>query len=114
MASKDLHLSLFQNHQAYSSKPVSIDEIMRLIRYDNYVKQLTAVYRDMAHRVSRKAANSEIKEKQMPGFSVAVLFNGTGKQLSNIAEFTGLCFCDIDHVENIDEAFEKCKNDPHI
>jgi predicted P-loop ATPase len=113
MKIKVLHVSLLQNHLAYASKPVSIDEVYRLIRHDNVVKQLTIAYRNLARTVSRKVANSDVKERQMPVFSVAVLFNGAGKQMSHIVEFTGLCFCDIDHVKDVEEAFYKCKNDPH-
>ena len=109
----NLRVSLLQNHHAYQSKAVGIEEIVRLIRHDNNVRELTEMYRKRAQLVSAKVANDEIKEKRMPVFSVAVLFDGTGKQLSHITAFTGLCFCDIDHVENVNEAFLKCKMDPH-
>lgn len=109
----NLRVSLLQNHHAYQSKAVGIEEVVGLIKHDNNVRELTNMYRRRAHIVSAKVANDEIKQQRMPVFSVAVLFDGTGKQLSHITAFTGLCFCDIDHVENVDEAFRLCKADPH-
>ena len=112
---KNLRVSLLQNNTAYLSKAIDMNEVVRLIRDDAYVKQLTEEYHRLAHKVSPQVAKKEIKEQKMPSFSVAVLFNGVGKQVTHITSFTGLVFCDIDHISamTVDEAFDLCKEDPH-
>ena len=52
----------------------------------------------------------------MPAFSVAVLFNGNGKQLAHVTTMTGLVICDIDHVDRtlMDEVRRKLMEDSHV
>ena len=95
---KDLKLSLFKCLEAYESKPVGMEEIIRLIKYDTIVEQRTADYRKMAYAVSRDKANDEVKKKLMPAFGLAVVFSGNGRQASQIVKTTGLAMCDLDHV----------------
>ena len=109
----NLRVSLLQNHHAYLSKAISMDEVVRLIKHDKNVHGLTEEYHRLAHTVSPQVANKEIKEQKMPVFSVAALFDGAGKQVTHITAITGLVFCDIDHVEHLEEAFQLCKADPH-
>lgn len=109
----EYRFSYFQNHEAYHSKVIDLQELVRLIRYDDYVRNVTEQYRQRAYTVGRQSANNDVKKAVMPVFSVAVLYNGEGKQTSHITEFTGLVFCDIDHVDDVDEAFRKVKADPH-
>ena len=115
MNPEDIKLSILSNHQTYQSKAVTLSEILRLIKYDNDLRQKTEWYRDRAAVVSRSYANSEVKEKIMPVFSVSVLFNGMGKQMSHVLQFTGLAMCDIDHVppERMDEVLSLIRQDPH-
>ena len=110
---KNLRVSLFQNNTAYQSRAIDIYEVVRQIKHDSWVKQLTEEYHRLEHNVSPQVAKREIKEQKMPSFSVAVLFNGVGKQVTHITSFTGLVYCDIDHVEHREEAFQRCKADPH-
>ena len=93
-----LRLSLFQNNQAIASKAVSIQEIIRLIRYDDDVRQKQLLYDDYRERISEKYAKEKVKAAAMPSFSVACCFKDCGKQLQHILFVTGLGFCDIDHV----------------
>ena len=115
MNPEDIKLSIFHNHQTYQSKAIALKEILRHIKYDNNLRQKTEWYRDRAAVVSRSYANSEVKEKVMPVFSVSVLFNGLGKQMSHVLQFTGLAMCDIDHVpsERMDEVLSLIQHDPH-
>ena len=67
---KELKVSIFANLQGYASKEVGMDEIVRLIKYDTIVKQKTAVYRQMAHVLSREEANKNVKVKSMEACSL--------------------------------------------
>ena len=115
MKTEEIKLSLLQNLQTYQSKVIDLNEVLRLIKYDDYLKQKTEWYRDRAAVVSRSYANEEVKQKEVPVFSVSVLFNGMGKQMSHVVRFTGLALCDIDHIpsERMDEVLTLIRNDPH-
>ena len=119
-------VSLFQCLRAYSSATVGMEEIVRLIRYDEAVKNKTEAYRRMAMAIGKKKADEEVKERMMPAFSVGVLFDGNGRQAQHVLGFTGLALCDIDSLtpvpspkgegsnySAVDVAFEKAKADPH-
>ncbi len=106
-------LSLFQCLTSVPSKAVGLEEVVRLIRYDNGVTAKTEAYRRMASVLGKEKADEEVKKKLVPAFSVAVLFDGNGRGPANVLGFTGLALCDIDHIAAIDEAFEKVKADPH-
>ena len=123
-------LSLFQCLTSVPSKAVGLEEVVRLIRYDNGVTAKTENYRRMASVLGKEKADEEVKKKLVPAFSVGVLFDGNGRGAANVLGFTGLALCDIDHIASeegrvkreeglartasaVDEAFEKAKGDPH-
>lgn len=111
---KELKVSIFANLQGYASKEVGMDEIVRLIKYDAIVKQKTAVYRQMAHVLSREEANKNVKVKSMEACSVAVVFDGNGKQPENVVRFTGLAMVDLDKLgDKLPTVFQKVIADPH-
>ena len=111
----DLKLSLFKSLDAYESRAVGLQEVFRLIVHDDDVRQKTQLYREMAHNVSREKANTEVKVKRMPAFSVGVLFKGSGRGPEQIAHATGLALCDLDHLEPIqlEVARQLICQDPH-
>lgn len=109
----DLKLSIFKDLKSYDSKPVGLQEILWWIQYDESVKNKTELYRNLAKTITRDEANKKVKDAMMPAFSVAVLFNGHGKQSTHVITVTGLSICDIDHASAIDELFQKVKADPH-
>ena len=119
-------LSLFQCLTSVPSKAVGLEEVVRLIRYDNGVTAKTENYRRMASVLGKEKADEEVKKKLVPAFSVGVLFDGNGRGAANVLGFTGLALCDIDHVSGegqevrgerndqaLNEAFEKATADPH-
>lgn len=107
-------VSLFKCLNSSTSKAVDFDkEIERLVKYDNDVKDKTEAYQKVLHAVGKKEADERIKEKVMPACSIAVLFNGAGRQVHHILGFTGLGFSDIDGIGDVEEAFLKVKADPH-
>ncbi len=119
-------LSLFQCLTSVPSKAVGLEEVVRLIRYDNGVTAKTENYRRMASVLGKEKADEEVKKKLVPAFSVGVLFDGNGRGAANVLGFTGLALCDIDHVSGegqevrgerndqaLNEFFEKATADPH-
>ena len=119
-------LSLFQCLTSVPSKAVGLEEVVRLIRYDNGVTAKTENYRRMASVLGKEKADEEVKKKLVPAFSVGVLFDGNGRGAANVLGFTGLALCDIDHVSGegqevrgerndqaLNDSFEKATADPH-
>ncbi len=102
-------VSLFANLRSYGSKTVGLEEIVRLIRYDNFVRQKSETYRQLARTITRKEANRRIKDERMEACSVGVLFNGTGRQPEHVERCTGLALCDMDHISaaQLEEARRK-------
>ena len=112
---ENIRLSLFQNNQAVNSKAVTIQEIIRLIKYDDTVRDKQALYDDLCTRVTEKYAKEKVKESSMPSFSVACCFRDCGKQLQHIKYITGLGFCDIDNVDEskMNDVRRMMEEDPH-
>lgn len=106
-------LSLFQCLNSTPSRAVGMEEIVRLIRYDNDVKCKTENYRKMASILGKEKADEEVKRKIVPACSVGVLFDGNGRGAANVLGFTGLALCDIDGLDDVDGAFAKAKADQH-
>ena len=112
---KDIKLSIFKDLHSYESKAVSLDTVLWWIKSDLSVQQKTELYRNLAKTITREEANKKVKNSIMPAFSVAVVFNGLGKQTTHATRVTGLSICDIDHVEpsKMDEVRSKIRADPH-
>ena len=89
-------LSLYQCLTSSPSRAVGMEEIVRLIRYDNDVRYKTESYRKMASVLGKEKADEEVKRKMVPACSIGVLFDGNGRSAANILGFTGLALCDID------------------
>ena len=115
MELKDLKVSIFKDLQSYESKPVDLQTVLWWIQHDQSVKNKTSLYRNLSRTVTREEANKKVKNAIMPAFSVAVLFNGQGKQTTHVTRVTGLSICDIDHVERgrMAEVKGKILSDPH-
>ena len=118
---QDIKLSIFKDLQSYDSKPVGLDTVLWWIKNDQSVAQKTELYRNLAQTITREEANKKVKNSIMPAFSVAVLFNGLGKQTTHATRVTGLSICDIDHVGGkreegrgkMEEVRRKIWEDPH-
>lgn len=112
---KETKVSIFKDLQSYDSKPVSLETVLWWIRCDVSVKEKTRLYRHLAATITRDEANQKVKNSIIPAFSVAVVFNGNGKQTTHVNQVTGLSICDIDHVEKsrMDDVRSKLWADPH-
>ena len=112
---ESIKLSIFKDLQSYDSKPVGLDTVLWWIKNDQSVKNKTELYRNLVKTISREEANKKVKDTIMPAFSVALLFNGNGKQTIHATRVTGLAICDIDHVapDMMEAVRQKIASDPH-
>lgn len=112
---KETKVSIFKDLQSYESKPISLETVLWWIKNDVSVTNKTQLYRNLTKTISRDEANHKVKNSIMPAFSVAVLFNGHGKQTTHAHKITGLSICDIDHVEKdrMADVRSKLWADPH-
>ena len=114
---QELKVSLFANHHAYASSLVPLSQIVNMIRYDKIIAANTESYRKTMYAMGKKHANTNIKQKLVPAFSVAVTFRGLGHGESQAEQFTGLALCDLDEFESeaeLEAAFERLSKDPHV
>ena len=107
-----MQVSLFNGFADKNPKPITIHEVVEIIRADQRLQVLTENHR--RYRTAGDTARAEAEKQHMPCYSVAVLFSG-GKQQKHIVGYTGLSIVDIDHVprERMAEVLAMVRNDPH-
>ena len=105
-------LSLFRGVHDTQPRPVTLEELVTMMRTDQSVRDLTEKHR-YARATGDEQGASRYK-KMMTSFGVAARFEG-GRQLKHIVEFTGLSLVDIDHIpaERMTEILEKVREDEH-
>lgn len=110
---KNLTLSLFKGYFDTSGKEVALAEVVRLIRDDQRVKELTEKYRYLRQQPTGKREAGNVKSGT-PCFAVPVLFEG-GKSDEHIVSWTGLTLADFDHLpaDEVEGLKQKAANDPH-
>lgn len=113
--SNQIRVSIFKSLDSYESRAVQLEEIMWWIRHEQSVKQKQELYHHLVYAVSKQKAKEQVKEHMMPAFSVGVLFKGSGRRVTDIAQATGLALCDIDDIEpdKMDDVRSKICQDPH-
>ena len=113
--SDQIRVSIFKSLDSYESRAVQLEEIMWWIRHEQSVKQKHELYHHLVYAVSKQKAKEQVKEHMMPAFSVGVLFKGSGRRVTDIAQATGLALCDIDDIEpsKMDDVRSKICQDPH-
>ena len=107
-----MQVSLFNGFADKNPKPITIREVVEIIRADQRLQVLTENHR--RYRAMGDTARADAEKEHMPCYSVAVLFSG-GKQQKHIVSYTGLSIVDLDHVpsERIAEVLTMVRNDPH-
>ena len=107
-----MQVSLFNGFADKNPKPITICEVVEIIRADQRLQVLTENHR--RYRAAGDTARAEAEKQHMPCYSVAVLFSG-GKQQKHIVSYTGLSIVDLDHVprERMAEVLEKVRGDEH-
>lgn len=117
MNTEELRVSLFACPKSYSSALVPLSEIVRMMRYDDILRERTIQYRETMVAMGKKTANKNIKERLVHAFSVAVAFKGLGHSSEQASQWTGLAMCDIDKINDpaeLEAAFERLSHDPHV
>ena len=107
-----MQISLFNGFADKNPKPITIREVVEIIRADQRLQVLTENHR--RYRAMGDTARADAEKQHMPCYSVAVLFGG-GKQQKHIVSYTGLSIVDLDHVssERMAEVLTLVKADPH-
>ena len=107
-----MQISLFNGFADKNPKPITIREVVEIIRADQRLQVLTENHR--RYRAMGDTARADAEKEHMPCYSVAVLFSG-GKQQKHIVSYTGLSIVDLDHIpsERMAEVLTMVRNDPH-
>ena len=107
-----IQLSLFRGVHDTQPRPVTLEEVVTMMRTDQSVRDLTEKHR-YARSVGDEQGASRYK-KMMTSFGVAALFEG-GRRQQHIVELTGLSLVDIDHIpaERMGEVLALVRGDEH-
>ena len=105
-------LSLFRGVHDTQPRPVTLEELVTMMRTDQSVRDLTEKHR-YARSVGDEQGASRYK-KMMTSFGVAALFED-GRRQQHIVELTGLSLVDIDHIpaERMGEVLALVRGDEH-
>ena len=105
-------LSLFRGVHDTQPRPVTLEEVVTMMRTDQSVRDLTEKHR-YARSTGDEQGASRYK-KMMTSFGVAALFEG-GRRQQHIVELTGLSLVDIDHIpaERMSEVLALVRGDEH-
>lgn len=95
MEKSNLQLSLFRGVKDTQPWPVTLDELVAMMRSDQSVRDLTDKHR-YALSVGDKQSARRYKD-MMLSFGIAAHFEG-GRRYEHITAFTGLSLVDIDHI----------------
>ncbi len=107
-----MQVSLFNGFADKNPKPITIREVVEIIRADQRLQVLTENHR--RYRALGDTARADVEKNHMPCYSVAVLFSG-GKQQKHIVSYTGMSLVDLDHIvpEDMARVLTAVRNDPH-
>ena len=107
-----MQLSLFRGVHDTQPRPVTLEELVTMMRTDQSVRDLTEKHR-YARATGDEQGASRYK-KMMTSFGVAARFEG-GRQQRHIVEYTGLSLADFDHIpeERMAEVLAKVRADEH-
>ncbi len=107
-----IQLSLFRGVHDTQPRPVTLEEVVTMMRTDQSVRDLTEKHR-YARSMGDEQGASRYK-KMMTSFGVAARFEG-GRRQQHIVELTGLSLVDIDHIpaERMGEVLALVRGDEH-
>ena len=105
-------LSLFRGVHDTQPRPVTLEELVTMMRTDQSVRDLTEKHRHA--RATGDEQGASRYKKMMTSFGVAARFEG-GRQQKHIVELTGLSLVDIDHIpeERMGEVLALVRGDEH-
>ena len=107
-----IQLSLFRGVHDTQPRPVTLEELVTMMRTDQSVRDLTEKHR-YARSTGDEQGASRYK-KMMTSFGVAALFEG-GRRQQHIVALTGLSLVDIDQIpaERLSEVLALVRGDEH-
>ena len=107
-----IKINLFHGYSDCNPKESTLEEVVRLIREDDSVRNLTIKHRSFLQKKMTKEA--EFQKAKSICFSVATLFEG-GKTQKHVTGWPGIGMVDIDDADEtfIDQLEEEAKKDPH-
>ena len=107
-----MQLSLFRGVHDTQPRPVTLEELVTMMRTDQSVRDLTEKHRYA--RTSGDEQGASRYKKMMTSFGVAALFEG-GRRQQHIVALTGLSLVDIDHIpaERMSEVLALVRGDEH-
>ena len=107
-----MKVNIFNDYRDTQPKESTLEEVVRLIREDAYVKERTERHRYYLSQGLDKEATHE--KQSCFCFSVATLFQG-GKTQKHIVGWTGVGMVDFDDLltDQVDALAEKARQDPH-
>ena len=107
-----IQLSLFRGVHDTQPRPVTLEELVTMMRTDQSVRDLTEKHR-YARATGDEQSASRYK-KMMASFGVAARFE-SGRRQQHIVELTGLSLVDIDHIpaERMGEVLALVRGDEH-
>ena len=107
-----MQLSLFRGVHDTQPRPVTLEELVTMMRTDQSVRDLTEKHRYV--RSTGDERNASRYKKMMASFGVAALFEG-GRQQKHIVAYTELSLVDIDHIpaERMSEVLALVRSDEH-
>ena len=107
-----MKVNIFKDYHDTSPKDTTLQEVVRIIREDAYVKERTERHRYYKGQGLDKAATNE--KHSCLCFSVATYFKG-GKTQKHIAAWPGIGMVDFDDLpaDQIDAFAEKARKDPY-
>lgn len=105
-------LSLFKGYSDTVPVPVTLSEVVRLIKEDKMLVDHTEKFR--YYRLQELKAAADREKAACPCFAVAVRFE-KGKRKVDICGWTGLTMVDFDHLPEgqVGEVFSRVCTDPH-
>ena len=109
---RPMKVNIFNDYRDTLPKESTLEEVVRIIREDAYVKERTERHRYYLSQGLDKAAT--IEKQSCFCFSVATLFQG-GKTQKHIVGWTGIGMVDFDDLpaDRVDALAEKARQDPH-
>ncbi len=111
-----MRVSIFKNILAEKPQETELDKIVAIMQHSNVLCKRTQTYREnFLWGRTKKLAKSQ-KKTLFPAFTPsAILKNGKSEQY--VCGLTGLCFLDIDHIEDKEkreEIMQKLREDEHV
>ena len=109
-----MEVTIFKNLLAGKPQRTPLEKIVEIIRTSSLLKEYTLKARRL-YAAGEKKKGDSIKKNLLPAFAPAGYLLD-GKSRDNLIGLTGLCFIDIDHLEEdqVEAAMDLLRADEHV